>query len=74
MLDHWCSRHGHALDGFFYCSEFFSVCVLCSVNYLEFTEQFCELSWNSQNKKEVTPIKVVAYQTDFFKFNMNSIN
>ena len=27
---------------------------LCSVNYLEFTERFCELSWNSQNKKEVT--------------------
>jgi hypothetical protein len=27
---------------------------LCSVNYLEFTERFYELSWNSQNKKEVT--------------------
>jgi hypothetical protein len=22
---------------------------MCSVNYLEFTERFCELSWNSQS-------------------------
>jgi hypothetical protein len=59
----------------FYCSEFF---VLCSVNYLEFTERFCELCgihravlwiiWNSQSGS----VNYLEFTERFCEFSWNS--
>jgi hypothetical protein len=43
------------------------------VNYLEFKERFCELSWNSQNKKEVTLHDQNTTKKEQIATNINSV-